>query len=425
MISIKGYCVIKDQFDNIILDQENDIHPGNFARVIARSLSNESNFWVNSVAFGYGATVKNPDGTFKHYSPNDGISPDYSGWESSLYNETFRKQIDPITLGSNNTIETTVNGNPISGTPQFTETHINVDGAVSTISNGKTRVEVRCSLGPSEPSDSKVFTFDEIALYSGQNYSKVSGYQDINLDVSQLNTQYPSGSTLSLLLQIGETLASVQFNVNSASIYDLIDKFNRALKRYRCYAELLTDKLRIHSRYSSIKIVTDPSNFTNTLPSFLSFSDAVETQNDSYDSLLALAIDKNNPNRPELEAPRLLTHLIFDPIDKPQHSIYYITYVLEIAVERSPVKNTNDYVLPNDYRLVNTFEYNSVTLSDTWNVFHQLGYLPKVYVFTDNKLLIENVDYKLSYGEAGTENAAKNQVTIRFKTPQMGTARFF
>lgn len=426
MISIKGHCVIKDQFDNIILNKTNDIHPGNFARVIARSLSDESNYWVNSIAFGYGATVKKPDGTFKHYSPNDGISPDYSGWKSSLYYETFRKQVDPNTLGSNNTIETTVNGDPSSATPIYTETHRNIDGVVSYIDDDVTKVDIHCTLGVNEPSETKVYTFDEIALYTGQNYSPVSGYQDINLDVTKLtSTSYVLNTTLYLTLQIGETLAVVSFIVDNSTFANLIQNLNRSLKRYKCYAEFLTNKIRIHSRYSSIKVVTAVSNFINTLPAFLSLSVSTQVDNESYDVLLARAVDKNNPNHPELEAPRLLTHLIFDPIDKPQHSIYYVKYTLTIAVEPTPAKNTHDYVLPNDYRLTNTYEYNSVLPSTTWNVFHQLGYTPKIYVFVDNTLLIENVDYKVSYGDAGTANAANNQVTIRFKSPQMGTARFY
>lgn len=426
MISIKGHCVIRDQFDNIILNRENDIHPGNFARVIARSLSDESNYWVNSVAFGNGATVKKPDGTFKRYSPNDGISPDYSGWKSTLYHETFRKQVDPTSLGSNNTIETTVDGNPSSATPVYTETHRNIDGVVSYIDNDNTKVTVSCTLGVSEPSETKVYTFDEIALYTGQNYSPISGYQDINLDVTKLvSTTYLANTSLQITLQIGETLAVVTFIVDNTSFSNLIEKFNRSLKRYKCYAELLTNKIRIHSKYSSINVVTAVSNFINTLPAYVSLGVATQTPNESYDNLLAQAVDKNNPNNPELEAPRLLTHLIFDPIDKPQHSIYYITYTLTVVVEPTPAKNSHDFVLPDDYRLTNTFEYNSVIPSTTWNIYHQLGYTPKILVFVDTVVLVEDVDYKVTYGEAGTVNAANNQITIRFKTPQMGTARLY
>lgn len=428
MYKITGHCTILDEFDNIVLDKSNDIHPGNFARAISRSLANESNYWVNSIAFGLGATVRNFDKTYLHYSPNDGIAPDYAGWKSSLYNEVYRKTLDPISLGNNTTIEDLVTPptSPSTAIPTYTETHRNVNGVVSYVSNNTTYVEINCILGEDEGHKSKVFTFDEIALYTGQLYSNVSSYHDViftgNTPTSNIIT---SGSIVNLTVKIDGSAVALSFAPNGTSLSSIITALNKKLKQYYCYAEILVDRIRFHSTYSVIEVVPMNTDFLHNLNvtyGQLSVSDNPITLEQSIEQ----GTFKNNPNNPQFEEPRLLTHLIFDPLDKPRLSVWKINYKLAISVEPTPKKDNNlDFVLPNDYRLPNTFEYNAVLPSDTWVIYHQLGYTPKIEVFDDTNVLLEFKDYFITYGDAGTENAADNQVTIRFNLPHTGTARFY
>ena len=428
MYKISGHCLITDEANNVVLDKTNDIHPGNFARAISRSLANESSYWINSMAFGWGATIKNFDGTYKQYSPNDGIAPDYNGWKSSLYNETFRKYLDPISLGSNTTIENAVTPPtvitppvpPATDIPTYTETHRNSNGIVSYVDDDVTYVEVNCILGVDDPNDSKVLTFDEIALYTGPVYSPYSSYQDVMVNTSA-NTIYSSGNTLSLTIMVDDSTFTINFNITGSTYNNIVENLNKKLRNYYCYAELKSDRIRFHNDYKVIRIL-DSSFLTG-----LTINDPVTVANPKpLADVITAGTFKNNPMNPELEQPRLLTHLIFDPIDKLRLSTYYIKYTLTIEVEPTPKKDNNlDFILPHDYRLVNTYEYNAVLPSKTWVIYHQLGYTPRVDVFTDNVILVKDNDYSLTYGDAGTENAADNQVTIRFKVPQTGTARFY
>jgi hypothetical protein len=422
MYKISGHCLITDEANNVILDKTNDIHPGNFARAISRSLANESSYWINSMAFGWGATIKKYDGTYTKYSPNDGIAPDYAGWKSSLYNETFRKYLDPISLGSNTTIEDAITPPviPITTTPIYTETHRNTNGVVSYVDNNKSIVEINCILDVDEPDDGKVLTFDEIALYTGPVYSTISSYQDVMVDTS-INTIYSSGNILTITIKVDDSTFMLSFTVTGSTYDDIVNNLNKKLRNYYCYAELKSDRIRFHNNYKVVKIVS--SSFLTGL----TINDTVIVDNPkSLASVAENGTFKNNPMTPDLEKPRLLTHLIFEPIDKPRLSTYYIKYKLTIEVEPTPKKDNNlEFVLPNDYRMVNTYEYNAVLPSRTWVVFHQLGYTPRVDVFNDGVMLVKDNDYSLSYGDAGTENAADNQVTIRFKVPQTGTARFY
>jgi len=122
--------------------------------------------------------------------------------------------------------------------------------------------------------------------------------------------------------------------------------------------------------------------------------------------------DKNNPNNPDKEAPRLLTHLIFDPIDKPAVSTWYLTYTLEIEVERTEKLEFSHIASPST---TNIFEYNSTISSTVWTIHHQLGFIPKVEVFINNIIYIPK----------SITHIDTNTTVIKFDTAKMGMARFY
>jgi hypothetical protein len=129
------------------------------------------------------------------------------------------------------------------------------------------------------------------------------------------------------------------------------------------------------------------------------------------DTLSGLA--KNDPNHPRNEAPRLLTHLIFDPITKPAISTYYLTYTLDVSVAPTPPKDTTDFQIPDEYRTDSTYEYYSTEPSDMWTIHHQLGYIPNVVVFIN-----EVVDTS-----ASITHFSENTTILKFSSQKMGVAR--
>ncbi len=56
-----GHVVVKEHdkvgdAGRVLLDQKNAVHPQNMARIFARALANESNYFIHRIAFGNGGT---------------------------------------------------------------------------------------------------------------------------------------------------------------------------------------------------------------------------------------------------------------------------------------------------------------------------------------------------------------------------------
>ena len=420
MVQIKGHCLIKDEFNNIILDKENHVHPGNMARMISRMLAGETNHWVNSIAFGYGATIKNIFGDREFLPVNDGISPDLSGWESTLYDEIYRKYIDDVKVPAEggygvDPLDTSLDLLYTNDVPKYHRTHRNVEGVISYVdTDGKSKVEITCILDVN-----KNLTFDEIALFSGITKSEKSGSQIVNFtDIT--TTGLTINKDYSVPFRLNGNPFEIQINVPNTNFETLIEQINGGLDHYGCSVKIEENTLIFDSKFATIEL---DETFVDKILNYDSLDTPIELINEDNYIADSNRFDKNNPLYPEYEAPRLLTHLIFEPIDKPALSNYYITYTLTIEVEPTIKRDHDDFTIPNEYRLDNIFEYNATSKSNTWSIFHQLGYVPKVQVFVDNKVLREKIDYTWTTGTS--LNAAENQIIIKFKTPQKGTARLY
>ena len=81
-VQVKGHLKIEDDLGNVLVDKDNAIHPQNMARVFARALSNEHNYFINRIAFGNGGTTVDAAFTVTYRTPNDGQSPDVATWDS-------------------------------------------------------------------------------------------------------------------------------------------------------------------------------------------------------------------------------------------------------------------------------------------------------------------------------------------------------
>jgi len=193
-VNVTGHCHIEDDENNVLLDKCNAIHPQNMARVIARALSNESNFSIYRIAFGNGGTVTDAAYNITYNSPNDGQPPDVNTWDSRLYNETYSEIIDEGNIALNTLLGTDPGSGDREGgganpaNDPVSSPHVSGPGVRSTELGVTSQIVITSVLNPSEPTGEFVtdasasntestFTFDEIGLYTSG-----SSYIDSNVD---------------------------------------------------------------------------------------------------------------------------------------------------------------------------------------------------------------------------------------------------
>lgn len=353
-ISVKGHVKITDDLGNVLLDKNNAIHPQNMARVIARALANESNFFIHRIAFGNGGTIVDAAGQITYKTPNDGQAPDVAEWKSSLYNETYSEIIDEKNIMIGTGPGSSPQDDPSSGPGVRSEEH----GLVS-------KVIIECVLNPYEPlgqtttdvlgpveGTEDAFVFDEIGLFtSGAPHVATSGYQDVNVNTKfntddtglALNTSYTFNITVD-----GGTQQTITFNtgigsgIGGAILYsDLVNLINLQLIGATA---IISDRTGLVNTYGKLRFI---SNTTGQSSSIEIEEPTTPPNNWLFTNLLGYTnIDspvsgldegnKNNPTTPEREGERLLAHLIFSPIRKSANRILTIVYTLTIQVERSP-----------------------------------------------------------------------------------------
>jgi hypothetical protein len=135
----------------VFINKRNAIHYENISIALAQSLANSGQGFIYEMAFGNGGTAVDPTGIVTYLTPNS------TGSNASLYNETYKKVVDD--RSSNNT----------DPTRNFIETR-HVTGT------NYTDVFVTCLLDYGEPSGQQAFDnsndntglyiFDELGLKS-------------------------------------------------------------------------------------------------------------------------------------------------------------------------------------------------------------------------------------------------------------------
>jgi hypothetical protein len=135
----------------VFINKRNAIHYENISIALAQSLANSGQGFIYQMAFGNGGTAVDPTGIVTYLTPNS------TGSNASLYNETYKKVVDD--RSSNNT----------DPTRNFIETR-HVTGT------NYTDVFVTCLLDYGEPSGQQAFDnsndntglyiFDELGLKS-------------------------------------------------------------------------------------------------------------------------------------------------------------------------------------------------------------------------------------------------------------------
>lgn len=151
-IIVKGFLKIFDPIMNhVFFDGPNAVHYENMSIALAESLANAGQGFIYEMAFGNGGTSVDPTGIITYLTPNA------TGTNSSLYNQTYSKVVDDRSV------------NNIDPTRNKIETR-HVTGA------NYTDVVVSCLLDYGEPEGQEAFdnatytdlpyVFDEIGLKS-------------------------------------------------------------------------------------------------------------------------------------------------------------------------------------------------------------------------------------------------------------------
>lgn len=255
--NIKGHAKIVDDLGNVLLDASNAIHPQNVARIISRALSNEFNYFIESLAFGNGGTSINAAYQIQYNPVNDGQPPDSEGWQSRLYHETFRKIVnatgwppvpgsaavnpllgsDPGSADPNTGVR--LGGGAVPADDPASIPFVSGPGVYSTENTTPlytSNVQVVCVLNAAEPTGEYLsdllgpiqqtttsnandasFTFDEMGLYtSGEPAIASSGYDQISVgDQTALNDSgLVNSTTYNFHIAVdGGPTQSVQFTV--------------------------------------------------------------------------------------------------------------------------------------------------------------------------------------------------------------------
>jgi hypothetical protein len=151
-VHIEGHIKIHNpETGEVFINKRNAIHYENMSVALAQSLANSGQGFIYEMAFGNGGTAVDPTGIITYLTPNS------SGSNASLYNQTYAKVVDD--RSSNN----------VDPTRNFLETR-HVTGT------NYTDVFVTCLLDYGEPSGQQAFdtatdtnslyVFDELGLKS-------------------------------------------------------------------------------------------------------------------------------------------------------------------------------------------------------------------------------------------------------------------
>jgi len=151
-ILVEGFIKIYDPDNNqIFVDKKNAIHYENMSIALAQSLSNAGKGFIYSMALGNGGTSVDPTGIITYLTPNN------TGVNASLYNQTYLKIVDDRSISNNDPYRNKTEVRHVSGT-------------------NYTDILVSCLLDYGEPSgqlafdtatdENDLYVFDELGLYS-------------------------------------------------------------------------------------------------------------------------------------------------------------------------------------------------------------------------------------------------------------------
>lgn len=240
-LNVKGHLKIVDDLGNTLVDQDNAIHPQNLARVFARALSHEHNYFINRIAFGNGGTTVDAAYTVTYKTPNDGQSPDIATWDSRIYRETYSEIVDEGQTILNTLLGTDPGsadlntgvrsgGGAVPDSDPVSVPHVSGPGVRSSELGLLSEVVISATINGDEPmsqfvsdtmsptqSTESQFVFDEVGLYtSGAPAINTSGSHTIDVGnrKSTDDTGLLPGETYSFNVTVdGGTATIITFKV--------------------------------------------------------------------------------------------------------------------------------------------------------------------------------------------------------------------
>lgn len=115
-LKIEGYIKIFDPISKeLLISKKNSIHYENMSISLAESLANLGQGFIHEMSFGNGGTSVDPTGIITYLTPNS------SGLNASLYNQTFSKVVDDRSV---NNLDPTRNKLEVRHTSGFNYTDI-------------------------------------------------------------------------------------------------------------------------------------------------------------------------------------------------------------------------------------------------------------------------------------------------------------
>lgn len=151
-ILVQGHIKIHNpETGEVFINKRNAIHYENMSIALAESLANSGQGFIYEMVFGNGGTTVDPTGVITYFTPNS------TGSNSSLYNETYSKVVDDRSTNNVDPTRNKIETRHVTGT-------------------NYTDILITCLLDYGEPADQSAFdnatfiedqyVFDELGLRS-------------------------------------------------------------------------------------------------------------------------------------------------------------------------------------------------------------------------------------------------------------------
>jgi len=183
-VYIQGHIKIHDpESGEVIVDKRNAIHYENMSLSLAESLGNGGSGWIHEMAFGNGGTSVDPTGIITYLTPNS------TGANASLYNQTFKKVVDDRSVSNTDPVRNKIETRHVSGT-------------------NYTDVLITCLLDYGEPAGQDAFdtATDQNSLYVFDELGLKAYAEDGNGRLLTHVVFHPVQKSLNRLVQIDYTV---------------------------------------------------------------------------------------------------------------------------------------------------------------------------------------------------------------------------
>tara|TARA_S200000501_G_C20756928_1_gene714322 strand:+ start:222 stop:827 length:606 start_codon:yes stop_codon:yes gene_type:complete len=110
-VAVQGHIKIFDPSSGeVYVDKRNAIHYENMSIALAESLANAGKGAIYEMSFGNGGTSVDPTGIITYLTPNS------TGTNASLYNQTFTKVVDDLSTNNTDPVRNKLETRHVSGT---------------------------------------------------------------------------------------------------------------------------------------------------------------------------------------------------------------------------------------------------------------------------------------------------------------------